>query len=383
MSTLPTSASTVIIGGGIQGLSLAFNLAERGQKGIVVLDAGYWQGGASGRNGTLIRAGFSSTAWSELFKLTLDEWQTWSKRLGENVMFTRRGYTVVAEKEQTVAMLREGAKLHAQLGIRSQILDKAKTAELLPALNQKHVLAAQHQPDGGVAPHHAAMKALHHYCLTNGVAMHYRTKVHGIETTNGRASAVLVGDHRIEADAIIACAGGHSNHIAALAGVALNGKGMKIEAMALEPTRPLIKPAIALIDSLAYFHQTSRGEVVGGTEVPETPHISLRSDVPVMADMAKIYLRMFPQLGPVRILRHWGGLIHASSDFAPLLGEHPDLAGLWFSAGWSYGFAGAPAAGRLLAEALVHGRIDSRMKPFALNRFDTTGPIIEGGIVVA
>ena len=383
MSLLPKSASTLIIGGGIQGLSLAFNLAEMGQKGIVVLDAGYWQGGASGRNGTLIRAGFSSTAWSELFKLTLDEWQTWSKRLGENVMFTRRGYTVVAEKASTVAMLEEGAKLHARLGIRSQILDKAKTAKLLPALNQQYVLAAQHQPDGGVAPHHAAMKALHHYCHTHGVGIHYRTKVTGIETTNGRASAVMIGDHRIEADNIVCCAGGHNPEMAGLAGVTLNGHGMKIEAMALEPTRPLIKPAIALIDSLAYFHQTSRGEVVGGTEVPETPHISLRSDVPVMADMAKIYLRMFPQLGPVRILRHWGGLIHASKDFAPLLGPHPDLKDFWFSAGWSYGFAGAPAAGRLLAQAIGRGQTDARMKPFALDRFETTGPIVEGGIVVA
>lgn len=383
MSALPKDASTLIIGGGIQGLSLAFNLAERGQKGIVVLDAGYWQGGASGRNGTLIRAGFASTEWSELFKLTLAEWQSWSKRLGENVMFTRRGYTVVAEKDATVAMLEQGTMLHARLGIRSQMLNKAQTAALLPALNQKHVLAAQHQPDGGVAPHHAAMKALHHYCQSHGVAIHYRTRVTAIETTHGRASAVMVGDHRIAADVIVSCSGGHSNFVADLAGVPLNGRGMKIEAMALEPTRPLIKPAIALIDSLAYFHQTSRGEVVGGTEVPETPHISLRSDVPVMADMAKIYLRMFPQLGPVRILRHWGGLIHASSDFAPLLGEYPDLKGLWFSAGWSYGYAGAPAAGRLLAEAIVHGRIDERMKPFALNRFETTGPIKEGGIVVA
>ena len=53
-------ASAAIIGGGIQGLMLAFCLAERGMRDIVVVDAGYWQGGASGRNGTLVRPGFSS-----------------------------------------------------------------------------------------------------------------------------------------------------------------------------------------------------------------------------------------------------------------------------------------------------------------------------------
>lgn len=380
---LPNRASVVIIGGGVQGLSVAFNLIEQGQKDILVLDAGYWQGGASGRNGTLIRPGFASMAWTELFILTVDEWKTWSKRLGENVMFTQRGYSVVAETDKSEAMLAEGLKVQRSLGVNSWLLSRPEIEELLPAINKSKVRAVQHQPDGGVAPHHAVMKGLLAFCQRNGVDVRYRTRITALERTGPRVSAVLIGDHRIEADCVVSCAGPKNPDIAKMADVPLNGYGMRIEAMALEPTRPLIKPAIALIDSLAYFHQTSRGEVVGGTEVPERPRMSLKVDLPVMANMAKVYLEMFPQLGEVRILRHWAGQLHASSDYAPLIGEHPNLKDLWFSAGWSYGFAGAPAAGRLLAEAIAKGRIDRRMRPFALDRFETTGPIIEGGIVMA
>ncbi len=380
---LPKRASVVVIGGGIQGLSVAFNLIEQGQRDVVVLDAGYWQGGASGRNGTLIRPGFASEAWTELFVLTVKEWESWSKRLGENVMFTQRGYSVVSETEKSEAMLLEGLKVQKSLGVNSWMLSRREIDDLLPAINKSRVRAVQHQPEGGVAPHHAVMKALLAFCQRNGVDARYRTAITGLERTGARVSAVLVGDHRIEADCVVSCAGPNNPDIAAMAAVPLNGFGMRIEAMALEPTRPLIKPAIALIDSLAYFHQTSRGEVVGGTEVLETPRMSLKVDVPVMANMAKIYLEMFPQLGEVRILRHWAGQFHASTDYAPLLGEHPDLKDLWFSAGWSYGFAGGPAAGKLMAEAIAKGRIDHRMKPFALDRFDKTGPIIEGGIVLA
>lgn len=380
---LPNRASVVIIGGGVQGLSVAFNLIEQGQKDILVLDAGYWQGGASGRNGTLIRPGFASMAWTELFILTVDEWKTWSKRLGENVMFTQRGYSVVAETDKSEAMLAEGLKVQRSLGVNSRLLSRPEIDELLPAINKSKVRAVQHQPDGGVAPHHAVMKGLLAFCQRNGVDVRYRTRITGLERTGSRVSAVLIGDHRVEADCVVSCAGPNNPDIAKMADVPLNGYGMRIEAMALEPTRPLIKPAIALIDSLAYFHQTSRGEVVGGTEVPERPRMSLKVDLPVMANMAKVYLEMFPQLGEVRILRHWAGQLHASSDYAPLIGEHPNLKDLWFSAGWSYGFAGAPAAGRLLAEAIAKGRIDRRMRPFALDRFETTGPIIEGGIVMA
>lgn len=382
-TVLPARAAVVIIGGGVQGLSVAFNLVEQGERDILVLDAGYWQGGASGRNGTLIRPGFASVAWTELFKLTVEEWKSWSKRLGENVMFTERGYSVVAETEKSEAMLREGLKVQHSLGVNSRLLSRVEIDDLLPAINKARVRAVQHQPEGGVAPHHAAMKGLLSFCCRNGVDVRYRTAITGLETTNGRVSAVRVGDHRIEAGCVVSCAGPNNPDMARMAGVTLNGFGMRIEAMALEPTRPLIKPALALVDSLAYFHQTSRGEVVGGTEVPERPRMSLKVDVPVMANMAKVYLEMFPQLGEVRILRHWAGQFHASSDYAPLLGPHPDVRDLWFSAGWSYGFAGAPAAGKLLAEAIVRGRIDHRMTPFALDRFEKTGPIVEGGIVLA
>lgn len=380
---LPRHASVVIVGGGIQGLCCAFYLTTFGVRDIVVLDAGYWQGGASGRNGTLIRPGFASPEWTQLFQLSCREWGKLSARLGENIMFTRRGYTMVAEQAPTADMLSDAAELHKSCGVESFLVSESRLKTLLPAINHKLVAAALHQPEGGVAPHHAVMKGLLSACRRLGVDVRYRTAATAFERTGDRISHVLVGEHRIAADTVVVAAGPQNGSIADRIGVALDGYSMRIEAMALEPTRPLIGPAIALIDSLAYFHQTSRGEVVGGTEVPERPRMSLRADVPVMASMASVYLNLFPQLAETRILRHWAGMLHISTDFAPLLGPHPSLRDLWFSAGWSYGFAGAPAAGLLLAKAIAAGEIDSRMAPFALDRFERGRPIAEAGIVLA
>jgi sarcosine oxidase subunit beta len=382
-SPLPRKASVVIVGGGIQGLCCAFYLTTFGVRDIVVLDAGYWQGGASGRNGTLMRPGFSSPEWTELFKLSCDEWSQLSTKLGENVMFTRRGYSMIAEAEPTATMLQRAAHVHQECGVRSHMVPNQELGKHLPAINRQRVAATLHLPDGGVAPHHAAMKGLLSACQRNGVQVFYRMPVSGFDRENGRISSVHVGDHRIDADTIVVAAGAHNPSLAELAGVKLDGYSMRIEAMALEPIRPLIGPALALIDSLAYFHQTSRGEVVGGTEVPERPRMSLATDLPVMASTAKVYLEMFPQLAEVRILRHWAGMIHISSDFGPLLGEHPDLKDLWISAGWSYGFAGAPGAGLLLAKAIAKGDIDRRMRPFAVDRFERGMPVAESGIVLA
>src|SRR5690606_14493566 len=119
----------------------------------------------SGRNGTLIRPGFSSIEWTQLFQLSCNEWSTLSAKLGENVMFTRRGYTMVAEQAPTAEMLAGAADVHKQCGVRSHLLSESQLASILPAINRKRVTAALHLPDGGVAPHHAAMKGLHAACL--------------------------------------------------------------------------------------------------------------------------------------------------------------------------------------------------------------------------
>ncbi|WP_141259983.1 NAD(P)/FAD-dependent oxidoreductase [Komagataeibacter diospyri] len=379
---LPKSASVVIVGGGMQGLSCAINLALLGIRDIVVLDAGYWQGGASGRNGCLIRPGFGGHDWTRLFELSWREWTTLSQKLGHNVMFTERGYTMIAETGQSADMLRNASQLHRQYGITSEILTSRQISKLLPAINQEYVTAALHQPRGGMAPHHSVMKGYLHACGEKGIEVRYRTAITGFDMHDHSVRGVYVNDHLIRCDTVVIAAGPQSPELARYAQAEIDGYMMRIEAMALEPMRPLIGPALALIDSLAYFHQTARGEVVGGTEVPETPQTNLRADVPAMAAMARVYTRLFPQLADIRILRQWAGLLHISSDLAPLLGQHPRVRDLWFSAGWSYGFAGAPGAGLLMAKAIAKGQVDEILRPFALDRFEKGNPIQEAGVVM-
>ncbi|EGD58300.1 sarcosine oxidase subunit beta family protein [Novosphingobium nitrogenifigens DSM 19370] len=380
---LPRSASVIIVGGGIQGLAAAYNLAAEHRFGdVLVLDAGYWQGGASGRNGSLIRGAFGTPEWTGLFRYSAEQWRGLSKRIGHNVMFSQRGYTMVAEKASTAHTLREARKVHAELGIHSELLSHDDIARLLPAIDRGQVSGALHLPDSGIAPHHAAMKGLLAAAREQGVDIRYRTRVTAFERRDNRIAGVWVGDHLVRASTVLVAAGGHNPMMADLAGVTLPGHGTRLEIMALEPLRPVIRPGLAIIDSLCYLHQTPRGEIVGAAEAPESPHFTLRTDIPVMATTASVYLRLFPQLADVRILRHWAGLIHATPDYAPLLGEHPACPGLWFSAGWSYGFAGGPGAGRLMAGAIATGTIDPVMRPFAIDRFDRGMPLTDPTLVL-
>lgn len=289
---------------------------------------------------------------------------------------------MVSETERTSSMLERAQALHQDIGVKSKLLTSEQFHALAPVLDRNLVKTALHLDEGGVAPHHAVMHGLLDACRDRGVTVHYHTAVTGIEMAAGRVSAAYVGEKRIAADAILIAAGGHNIEVARMAGLELPGHSMRIEAMALEPVRPVLRPALALIDSMCYLHQTARGEIVGGTEVPETPRMSLSTDLPVLASTAAVYARMMPRTRQMRILRHWAGLIHATPDYAPLLGDVPGKPGLWISAGWSYGWAGGPGAGSLMAKAIATGTIDHRMKPFAINRFAMGLPLKDTSIVL-
>ena len=228
------------------------------------------------------------------------------------------------------------------------------------------------------------MKGLTAACQRRGVALHYGTQVTGIERRNGRAEGLWTGSTWHPAEAVVIAAGAQSSAVAALAGVELEGRPWRLETMATEPLRPVLGPAVALLDRTVYVHQTARGEIVGGCEVHgDSAGATLVSDVPVMAHYARHIVELMPSLARLRILRQWAGVIHASADFAPLLGPHPDCGDLWISAGWSYGVMGAPAAGDLLAAAIAAGRIDDRMTPFAVDRKRRGRLIREAAIVVS
>jgi len=380
---LPPAADVVIIGGGIQGLALAYNLAEAGVGPVVVLDAGYFQGGASGRNGTLIRGGFMSDAWTALFSLANRRWIELSKRLRRNVMFSRRGYLMIAERDGTAARFDSALATHAAHGVRSRRVSRSELQQIAPALAAERVRDAVYLPEGGVSPHHAAMHSYLDACLERGVRIHYSTPVSAVLRGSSGVSGVIAGGREIRASTVVIAAGASSNDVAHLAGVDLPGYPMRIECSALEPTRAVLRPAIAFIDRLCYVSQTARGEVVGGAEVPERPQVTLASDLSSLTATARVYCDMLPPLARLRILRQWAGLIHATPDFGPLIGPHPQLANLWVTAGWSYGYASSAAVGELLARSIVTGTVDSILQPFAVDRFDRNAPVVEGGIVLA
>jgi sarcosine oxidase subunit beta len=373
----------VIVGGGIQGLSLAYNLAEGGLNNLAVLDKSYIGSGASGRNGEMIRSAFASKEWVSLFDMSLQIWETLSRRLDFNVMYTRCGYLVLSSTSAEQEAFRNHVEMQKTFGLKTFLLDSEDVLKLVPAINPEMVAGGIFQPAGGFARHDAAVWAYARAARRLKVDIWPFTEVIDIGVQSGAVQGLKTSRGDIATNMVINAAGGHAGRISEMVGLKLPSQTYRLEILVTEPIKPFLRPAVSSPHTLSYMHQSTRGEFVGGAEVKDLgPSKSLKSTRVAIQDMAGKFVSLFPGLAGVRLMRQWAGIVDMAPDSSPILGRVADVEGFILDCGWVYGFMGAPAAGKLLADFILTGRTPEQMKPFSPQRFETGELIRDPSLVV-
>jgi heterotetrameric sarcosine oxidase beta subunit len=374
----------VVVGAGVQGLAVALELARRRIGRVAVLDAAYPGAGASGRNGELIRSGFASREWTCFFDDSLRRWRGLSAELDFNVLFTPAGYLVLAGSDDEVAAFAGYVRLQRELGLRTRVLSEAEVLEAAPALASGLARGAMYQPDAGFAHHDAVVWGYARSAARLGVEIHPYTTVTAVETAAGAVTGVQTDRGPVATPAVVDAAGGMAAGVARMAGVEVSLRTYVLEAMVTEPLQPFLRPGLSSPRHLAYCHQTTRGEFVGGAEPRRArEEQSLRVSLAGARDMAAKFCRLFPALAGVRLMRHWAGIVAQAEDAAPVLGPVPELRGFYLDCGWVYGFMGAPAGGAMLGELIATGRTPALIAPFAVERLREGRLIHEPSLVVS
>ncbi len=373
----------VIIGGGVQGLSLAYNLAKRGLDSIAVLEKSHIGSGASSRNGEMIRSAFGSKEWIRLFNLSLQLWETLSEELDFNVMFTRCGYLVLAATFDEMKTYQTFVELQKGFGLDTRLIDQDEVLRRIPPINPEMAAGGIFQPKGGFARHDAVLWAYEKAARRLRVDIIPFIEVKDIVIENSAVTCVKTTKGNIATRTVVNAAGGHAKKIAAMAGVELPTRVYRLEMLATEPLKPFLPVAISSPHTLSYMHQTTRGEFVGGAETAHlTPVESLRSTGEAVRDMAGKFVHLFPGLSGVKLMRQWAGIIDMASDASPVLGPVSGVKGFVLDCGWVYGFTGAPAGGKLLADFILTGKMPPDIRPFNFNRFEKGKLIQDLSLVV-
>ena len=381
---LRSGYDVVIVGAGLAGLSVAYELAKAGTRDVAVLERAYPGAGASGRNGELIRSAFSSPEWCGLFNESLRRWHGLSDELDFNILFAPNGYAVVASTEAQLERCRADVERHKSMGVESVFVTGQELRRLAPALSPEHALGGTYQASGGYAHHDAVVWGYARAAARLGVEIHAGVTVSDVMVSDGKVQGVRTDRGDVSTRVLVNAAGGFAAKLGALAGVQLPLRTCRLEAMVTESVKPFLRPSLAMLEPLAYCHQTARGELVGGSEIPENDESdSLNVTFRQIVDIATKFVRMMPVVAGLRVVRQWAGIVSQTPDIGPLLGPVPEVEGFVVNCGHVYGFMATPAAGWCVARYVHDGRMPAIGAPFDPDRFRQGRPVREGAIVVA
>jgi sarcosine oxidase subunit beta len=354
-----------VVGGGITGLSTAYNLAKSGVD-VMVFEKRYLVYGASGRNSGGITAQMENKAMVELAKRSIELYEKLPSEFGFNFLFRRDGYIKVARNEKDIEILKKEVKLQNSMGIKSRMLEPSDVKEMIPDFNADSIIGGTFS-DGGVIFPWAVIWGYAKRCKELGVDIKDYTEVTEIVVSN-KVEGLKTKSKFFKVDFIVNAAGAWSNEISNKAGIGLENKIIKEEICVTESLKPWLDPYLLDVTTGVYLNQAIRGEIIGGIVGTATNKIDMRSSFEFLMRYAKKAVELIPKLKGLSILRQWAGVYDVGKDGLPVIGS-TELEGFVQANGFGkYGMCIAPAAGEIIAELIIKGR--SRLaKHFSPKRF--------------
>jgi sarcosine oxidase, subunit beta len=365
-------AEIVIIGAGIMGLAIAYNLARHhGVTDVVVVDRSYLCGGASGRNGGGVRAQFSSEENIRLMQESIRLCRDFAREMKINIWFRQGGYLFLVRSEAGRRTLEKSVAVQNECGLGTRLLTPAEARKVVPELSLEGVVAASYNPNDGVVFPWPFVWGYAQSAQKLGVEISTFTEVKGFRTTGSRISAVVTDRGEIRTRRVVNAAGAWSPEVAHLLGVALPNRPHRHEICSTEPLKPWLAPLVADLSNGLYFSQSMRGEIVGGISNNDVPEgLDMESSHRFLALYARALVTTCPLLGSVKVLRQWAGCYDLTPDANPIVGEVDEIEGFYQASGFmGHGFMMAPVMGKLIAQDLAGRAEQALFTRWNLRRF--------------
>jgi len=376
-TVLPSSADAVIVGAGINGLAVAYELAKLGVRDVVVVEKGYVGSGSTGRCGGGIRQQWTTEENVRLARESVELYENLTSELGYQTFFRRGGYLMVTETEEHRAAMREAVALQNRCGVESEFLEPDRCLDIVPDLNIARIKGASFCAGDGTAYPFSVVWGYARAADRRRVKIFSQIRVTGIECDGGRITAVGTDRGRIATPIVVNCAGPWARALAAKVGIDLPNRQERHEIMVSESLKPCLEPMVISLSNGIYFSQSMRGEIVGGIGDPEEPgwedpaRFDTRSQLRFAVRFARALCDLYPAARPLRMMRQWAGMYDVTPDHRPILGGVPGLDGYFQICGFSgHGFMLAPIAGKRMARHIATGEPDDIVTSLSLARFE-------------
>lgn len=365
-------AEVVIVGGGIIGASIAYHLAEKGVRDIVVLDREHLGSGSTSKNAGGIRLQFSSEINVRLSQRSLPRLERFAEEMGVDPEFHQVGYLFLITTESDIVAFERSLALWERLGVPARRLDAAGIRAVFPDVRTDDVRFATFCPKDGYLDPTSLLRGYVARARDRGVRFREQEPVTAIERDGDRVSAVRTAKGAIACGTVVNAAGPWAAQVGRLVGVDIPVSPLRRQIFVTDPVPGLDHdfPLTVEMATSLYFHRESGGVLLGMADPADGPGFddSLNWDfLPTIVERA---LDRLPLLERANVKTGWAGFYEDTPDKHPILGRVESVPGFVCAAGFSgHGLMHAPAAGEAIAELLVDGRTTLDISRLAFDRF--------------
>ncbi|MGO6747732.1 NAD(P)/FAD-dependent oxidoreductase [Rhizobium ruizarguesonis] len=373
------SDDALIIGGGLQGCSIALFLAKAGWQVTIV------EKNIAGRHASGVNAGGLRLLMRDIreYPLSLRAMEMW-ENLTDYVGTAAAESCEVRLATSQIALAMDAAELGWARARSTDMVRRSIYSEewigpdelhrLLPGLVGTALGGLISRRDGHANPANTA-RAFRNAAEVAGVRILEGCELGELTPPRGSRWHATTSVGHLEADHVINCAGAWGAGIAAILGDKIPLKVLALSMMVTARVRPFITPVVIGIDQPLSFKQSAVGSLVIGGGISGKPCLDENTSFTIMDRMvssASATIAAFPALANIPILRTWTGLEGATLDGIPIIGPSRRHEALWHVFGFcGHGFQLAPAVGEAVADSLTTGTLDPKLAPFAVDRFST------------
>ncbi len=359
MASVSSKANIAIIGGGVMGASLAYHLAMRGQRDIILLERNEVFGqGATGKCAGGVRHQFGSEINIRLSLESIRMLERFPDVLDQEIGLRQCGYLFLLTQQQDIEAFQRNVSLQRQLGVETEWLSGDEVRHRLPLLQLDDVRAGTFYGRDGLCDPSSVVNGYVSAARRLGATLLTDTTVTGIKHANGHVGAVCTASGEIEAGQVVIAAGPQAAAIGAMLNLELPIVPVRRQMLVTTPLPevPADFPFVIDFASGLYFHREGPG-ILTGQANPDEP---AGEDESVDLEWEQVQLgaavRRLPLLEQAGLAHHWAGLYEMTPDAHPLIGRLAPFDNAYIVAGFSgHGFMHGPIAGKLLAEVMLDG----------------------------
>ncbi len=371
--TVPRTAGIVIVGGGVVGCSIAYHLARRGVRDVVVLEREAVGSGTTSKAAGGIRAQFPTETEVRFSLESIAVFERFEDEFGVDPGYRRIGYLFLIVDEDDLRGFRERVALQQRLGVDVRVIGPDDAQALVPALRVDDVRAAVWGPQDGVAGPAEVTAGFARRARELGARIVEGVEVTGFVVERGRLRAVRTTRGDISAPVAVNATGPAAARLARLAGVEVPVMPRRRHIFFTEPFPELPGPVPLTTDrgSGFYFRKEMEQVLLSPGDVED-----IGEDLAAPVDRRRVEetvekaVHRLPILEKARIAGGWAGLRPLTPDDHAIIGWAPGVEGFFLAVGFGgHGFQHSPATGRHVAEWLAEGRPSLDLSLFDPARF--------------